>query len=179
MSQRMRFHLWLLALLLLPHSAGAAPHYTITDLGTLGGSNSCATGISASGQIVGELRWSMAQSMLLSGMPLKDVGPGPRSTGGSCAAAINDSGYVVGHAQSSGATMAAIWNPEGVRSLLPSGPPAHELASCQCHRHQLQRERRRILIPRRLRECLRLEYSGTYGTSILIVSIGELCGPGK
>ena len=40
-------------LLAMPTLAWAAPTYSLTDLGTLGGTMSFATGINASGQVVG------------------------------------------------------------------------------------------------------------------------------
>ena len=96
-------------------SAQAAPFYTVTDLGTLSGTFSAATGINASGQVVGfastagnaayhAVKWSP-------GLPIADLG----TLGGtnSYAIGINASGQVVGYSNTTGdaADHAVEWSP--------------------------------------------------------------------
>jgi probable HAF family extracellular repeat protein len=71
--------------------AAPAAQYTMTDLGTLGGSNTWATGINNVGQIVGQ---SGEHAFLYSGGVMQDLG----TLGGSwsLATSINDAGQVVG-----------------------------------------------------------------------------------
>jgi probable HAF family extracellular repeat protein len=84
-------------------SAWGDVQYTVTDLGTLGGTHSEAWGINNSGQIVGRA-WTSGNSachaFLYSGGSMQDLG----TFGGSdsLAAAVNDSGQVVGRANTSG-----------------------------------------------------------------------------
>ena len=71
----------------------------MTDLGTLGGSSSDATGINDSGQVVGDSWLSTAansgrDAFLYSGGSMTDLGT---LGGDSYATGINDSGQVVGH----------------------------------------------------------------------------------
>jgi probable HAF family extracellular repeat protein len=78
------------------HSVLGASLYTVTDLGTLGGSSSWAYGINASGQVVGAADTSSGyqHAFLYSGGMMMDLG----TLGGdsSSAKAINDAGLVVG-----------------------------------------------------------------------------------
>jgi probable HAF family extracellular repeat protein len=81
-----------------PGCAAAAARYTITDLGTLGGQNSDAYGINASGKVVGvadlpDIGW---RAFLWENGAMHDLG----TLGGdfSYASGISDSGVVVGRA---------------------------------------------------------------------------------
>lgn len=93
----------LVAAILLGMAAGNlyANTYTITDLGTLGGSSSSAYGINNSGQVVGQSRNSSGaqRAFLYSGGGMTDLG----TLGGvnSYARGINDAGQVVGIANNS------------------------------------------------------------------------------
>jgi probable HAF family extracellular repeat protein len=84
----------------------AVPTYTLTDLGTLGGTFSIANGINASGQVVGTAYTSgdtAQHAFLYSGSgPMQDLG----TFGGTFSQAngINNSGQVVGFADISGGT---------------------------------------------------------------------------
>ena len=77
-------------------SAWGGVQYTVTDLGTLGGSYSCASGINDSGQVVGEAQTSSGygHAFLYSNGTMVDLG----TLGGleSWAQGINASGQVVG-----------------------------------------------------------------------------------
>jgi uncharacterized repeat protein (TIGR02543 family) len=88
----------LLAVNLATSIAWAQAAYTVTDLGTLGGSSSFALGINASGQVVGrsDLADGNSHAFLYSDSTMYDLG----AMGGnsSLARAINDSGQVVGSA---------------------------------------------------------------------------------
>jgi probable HAF family extracellular repeat protein len=88
------------ALLFLPFTA-AAQTYTVTDLGTLGGSTSTATGINASGQITGfssitTSGGTINHVFLYSDGKMTDLGTLGGST--SAGAGINASGQVAGNA---------------------------------------------------------------------------------
>jgi probable HAF family extracellular repeat protein len=103
----------------------AIPTYSITDLGTLGGTSSEAYGINNGGQVVGlaEIAGEYSRAFLYSGGPLIDLG----TLGGSASSAygINDGGQVVGWAlNASGATCACLWEagvPYGLNALIPAG----------------------------------------------------------
>ena len=100
-SEQMRIRLVLIFGVLLgwgPRLAADAL-YTITDLGTLGGYSSSASGINNAGQIVGTSNTSTGEShaFLYSDGQMQDLGTlgGPSSYGGS----INNAGQVVGRSQ--------------------------------------------------------------------------------
>ncbi len=80
-------------------AAAALPSYTLTDLGTLGGSQSAARAINASGQVVGSSSTAAGKThaFLYSGGAMRDLG----TLGGdfSEATGINASGQVVGTSQ--------------------------------------------------------------------------------
>jgi probable HAF family extracellular repeat protein len=96
----------------------------MTDLGTLGGLNSSATGINSRGQVVGvsDIPGNQHRAFLWSGS-MTDLGTLP---GGfrSEAAAINASGEVVGYSEDASGRRPVIWQ-NGVihdlNSFLPSG----------------------------------------------------------
>ena len=78
--------------------------YTVTDLGTLGGSGSNAIGINASGQVVGQ-SWTSSSNehaFLYSNGAMVDLGIlfGPPLTS-QCRFGINASGQVVGYTNAS------------------------------------------------------------------------------
>ena len=84
-------------------AAWAATTYTVTDLGTLGGTWSQANGINASGQVVGQAAGTPGDgyhAFLYSGSTMTDLG----TLGGtdSYATGINASGQVVGYAYTPG-----------------------------------------------------------------------------
>jgi len=85
-----------------PQFAKAAPSVTITDLGTLGGTNSDATGINASGQVVGysELPGGTTHAFLWQNGTMTDLG----TLGGthSYASGINSAGQIVGRSFTTG-----------------------------------------------------------------------------
>ncbi len=82
-------------------SAWGQVQYTVTDLGTLGGSSSAAYGINASGQVVGEAQTSSGNNdaFLYSNGTMVDLGT--LGGTGSVAYGINASGQVVGYAYTS------------------------------------------------------------------------------
>lgn len=88
----------------------AAPTYTVTDLGTLGGAYSQAAGINDSGQVVGTVATAdgtSAHAFLYSGGIMTDLGTldasnaiaGGRVRAISHASGINNSGQIVGYSQ--------------------------------------------------------------------------------
>jgi probable HAF family extracellular repeat protein len=80
-------------------SALAGPAYTVTDLGTLGGSESYGYGINSAGQVTGESTTSdgLVRAFLYSNGTMTDLG----SLGGaeSAGRGINDAGQVTGHSR--------------------------------------------------------------------------------
>ena len=78
--------------------SATTPSYRLTDLGTLGGARSCAYGINAAGQVVGEASTDSSATLhafLYSGGTMKDLGT--LRGGNSYATGINDGGQVVGY----------------------------------------------------------------------------------
>jgi probable HAF family extracellular repeat protein len=105
----------LVLVLALAAPAGAAPQYRLTDLGTLGGSNSQAFGLNDRGQVVGYAQTDSYEGHAFLWSPgggMQDLG----ALGGSYsrAYAINNQGQVVGSAQLGDEnTHAFLWTPGG------------------------------------------------------------------
>ena len=100
----------------------AATTYVITDLGTLGGTTSNATGINASGQVVGSSTTAgdtVTHAFLYSAGTMLDLGTlgGDNSFG----QAINAAGAVVGYSESAG--------PYSYRAFLRVGGPMVDLGT--------------------------------------------------
>jgi uncharacterized membrane protein len=81
-----------LTLLALP--ALGAPTYTVTALGTLGGSYVYGRSVNASGQVTGNTNISVPQAVICNGTTLQGLG----TLGGSNSVGygINDSGHITG-----------------------------------------------------------------------------------
>ena len=100
----MRFEAGILTgiILLISGGVNATPIYSVTDLGTLGGAYSGATGINNSGQVVGysATAGNARRSFLYSNGFMADLGTlgGTNSYG----AHINNQGQVAGHAEVTG-----------------------------------------------------------------------------
>ena len=90
-------------------AALSAPHYSVTDLGTLGGGFSAAYGVNSSGQVAGDsLNGSLSyHAFLYSNGAMQDLGTlgGPQSFG----LAINASGQVAGFADTLTGHHAFLW----------------------------------------------------------------------
>src|SRR5262245_10687693 len=94
--------------------------YTITDLGTLGGSYSAANGINANGQVVGEsvTAGGLSHAFLWSDGTMRDLGA--LDGIGSSAYAVNDRGQIVGQTRTlpTGEGHAFLWTAQdGMRDL--------------------------------------------------------------
>lgn len=101
----------LATLALLTSRPASAQGYTVQDLGTLGGTNSFATAVNATGQVVGTAQTSSGEShaFFWNRGQLIDLGTlgGKEST----ATGVNDFGLVAGIAQTaSGANHAVLWD---------------------------------------------------------------------
>ena len=98
---------------LLAGTAWAVPFYTLTDLGTFGGTDSYSYGISNGGQIVGQARTTgeaAYHAFLWNGASKTDLG----TLGGTSSSAngISNGGQIVGQANTTGDTAyhATFWN---------------------------------------------------------------------
>ena len=89
------------ALALLSSTAAYATQYTVTDLGTLGGTNSFAYAINSTGQVVGQADNSAGtgEPFLYSNGSMQDLGTLGGTNG--YAHSINSTGQVVGSATNS------------------------------------------------------------------------------
>jgi len=90
-----------LLLLSMPTASFALVQYVVTDLGTLGGTNSCARGINNSGQVVGNANTSDGNVRAFRTAPNQPINPATDDLGtlggpASRAYGINNSGQVVG-----------------------------------------------------------------------------------
>jgi probable HAF family extracellular repeat protein len=96
-----------LAVILIGNTCLAAVQYTITEIGTLGGTISSARGINAAGQVAGTARVSAGHrhAFRYSGGVMTDLGTlgGTESVG----AAINDAGQVTGWSRQGNETLRA------------------------------------------------------------------------
>ncbi|HBG26721.1 MAG: hypothetical protein A2Y10_01380 [Planctomycetes bacterium GWF2_41_51] len=100
----------LVSAILISH-AKAAPQYTLTDLGTLGGTYSFATCINNKGQVAGDSTASdnlNYHAFLYDGTTMKDLGAGNDAIG------INNNGLVVGGTYSG---VAFLYNGTSIQSL--------------------------------------------------------------
>ena len=125
---RVTFRTILLASVVVPANLLDAPAsaatYHVTDLGTLGGTESAAWAINGKGQVTG---WSKTSSngpshaILYSGGSMSDLG----TLGGSYSEgrAINNSGQVVGQSYVAGNSSyhACLWSGGGMTDLAPQG----------------------------------------------------------
>jgi probable HAF family extracellular repeat protein len=101
-----------------PATTRADVSYTVTDLGTLGGTYSGATGINASGQVVGSSYTASGQlhAFLYDSTGMHDLGT--LGGAGSGANGINASGQIVGSAQNaSGSYHAFLYDGTGMHDL--------------------------------------------------------------
>ena len=118
-----------------------AQMYSITDLGTLGGSSSTAEGINNSGQVVGDAldAGGNQHAFLYSGGVMTDLG----TLGGSYSQAwgINNNGQVVGDAANASGNQHAFLYSGGVMSDLGTLGGAWSRAEA----HQQQRPDRRLV----------------------------------
>lgn len=95
--------------------------YTLTDLGTLGGSDSRANGINNSGVIVGTAYTNVdeiSHAYRFSHGILEDLYPTGHT---SSANDISESGFSVGFVSDSGSIQAALWNETGISVIGPTG----------------------------------------------------------
>ncbi len=111
-SDGMRVLAWALVAL-WPHVA-AATDWTLTDLGTLGGSISYGAAVSNGGYVAGcaELSTGVFHAFVYSNGTMRDLDPG--GAAGSCAYAVNDDGVAAGRSASG---EAVIWGHGGTVHL--------------------------------------------------------------
>ena len=74
----------------------APPHYTVFDLGTLGGANVLGAGLNNRSEVVGRLGQNINDSQAFLWTKGKIIKIGPRGGGTTIASQINDSGQVAG-----------------------------------------------------------------------------------
>jgi probable HAF family extracellular repeat protein len=98
--------------------ATAGPIYTLTDLGTLGGSYAMGTGLNASGQAVGTAMtpYGFMHAFSSSGSGLTDLTAGSPGSEGQ-AAAINNAGKIAGTQYIGGQSYATVWS-NGVATMV-------------------------------------------------------------
>jgi probable HAF family extracellular repeat protein len=97
---------WLrLAAILTAPLATASPIYTLTDLGTLGGSSAMASALNASGEAVGEM---VSPSGFMNAFSF--TASGSVNLGAGQANGINNAGQIAGTQQIGSQTYATIWN---------------------------------------------------------------------
>jgi len=121
----------LLSMLLAGLPASAAVQFTVTDLGTLGGTTSNAYGINAAGQVVGSAMTSgdaVSRAFIWQAGSLQDLGTAGGTSG--YAASINAAGQVVGYARTIGNSSyyGFLWQ-GGTVQVLPTLGGTYSLAS--------------------------------------------------
>jgi probable HAF family extracellular repeat protein len=111
----MRCRFWLaLAILVLFSGPAWSQEYTVTDLGTLGGSSSIPFAVNNAGQVVGEAYVAgdtHSDPFLYSKGTMKDVWPGGTQFGGITVALNNSGHFVVNYiTDAAGDTESYLWN---------------------------------------------------------------------
>ena len=92
----------LLGAIAITAAANAAANWELVDLGALGGRNSYASAVSASGNVAGcaETASGEIHAFLYDGSTMRDLGTGSTTAGNACGLAVNDQGLVAGRASS-------------------------------------------------------------------------------
>jgi probable HAF family extracellular repeat protein len=128
---------FLLAMFLIPHKVTARGSYAITDLGTLGGSQSAANGINNHGDVVGSANVNSSGTLtnhafLCSNGTLTDLGTLGDYVGGlspvssSAAFALNKNGQIVGFSYTSSGAIHAFLYDQGQMTDLGVLPGAQQ-----------------------------------------------------